>query len=46
MGMSDGQLKIYIRSLIRNVERALEISPDNHELQALLSELQAALEDL
>ena len=46
MGMSDGQLKVYIRGLIRSVQRALEINPDNTELLALLEELQTSLEDL
>ena len=46
MGMSDGQFKTYIRSLIYRVKKALEVSPDNIELQLLLEELQTALEDL
>ena len=46
MGMSDGQFKTHIRSLIYRVKKALEQSPDNVELQLLLEELQTALEDL
>jgi len=45
MGMTDSQFKAYIRALIYRVKKALEESPDNMELQMLLSELQAALED-
>jgi len=45
MGMTDSQFKAYIRSLIRTIKEALEVSPDNVKLQILLAELQAALED-
>lgn len=45
MGMTDSQFKAHIRSLIRTLKEALELSPDNVKLQILIAELQQALED-
>lgn len=32
MGMTDMQFKAFLRELIKNLEKALEISPDNKEI--------------
>jgi len=44
MGMTDAQWKSYLRALIREMERALEITPDNHVLQEMITELRKDLE--
>ena len=45
MGMTDLQFKAHIRGLIHRINKALEITPENEELIALLAELKATLED-
>ena len=45
MGMSDKQTKLWIRELMVSIKLALEVSPDNPHLIALLERLQIALED-
>ena len=44
MGMTDMQFKAYIRELIRDLERALKISPENEELKATIKSLKETLQ--
>ena len=44
MGMTDAQWKSYLRALIREMERALELTPDNHVLQGMINELHKDLQ--
>jgi len=43
MGMTDAQWKSYLRALIRELERALELTPDNKILQTMINELRTDL---
>ena len=44
MGMTDMQFKAYVRKLIRELERVLEVTPDNKPLQEMILELRKDLE--
>jgi hypothetical protein len=44
MGMTDAQWKSYLRTLIAEMERALELSPDNKVLKNMIARLKLDLE--
>jgi len=44
MGMTDMQFKAYLRGLIEDIEQALQLTPENPQLQKLLARLQKDLE--
>ena len=45
MGMTNKQFQGFVRLAIAQIERALERTPDNEELQKLLNIFQAMVED-
>jgi hypothetical protein len=43
-GMTDSQFKAFIREIISGLEKALEISPENEEIIAMLKRFKETLQ--
>jgi hypothetical protein len=43
MGMTDRQFDTFLMMLLDRLKKALELSPDNEELQGFIAELEAQL---